>query len=120
MVAERGWQHRLHLGEDVARGGAELGIAPALHHARAEHQRFDLLFVEHEWRQVVAARQRVSDAGFAQHRHPGEDEIAHVPVDGPLRDAQVVRQRAGGGHPSPAETLDDSEQPIGAAHLGEG
>ena len=61
--------------------------------------------------------QRVADAGRALDRRARDHEVAHVAVDGALRHLELLREPASGARsPSPAEQLDDAEEPIGAAH----
>jgi hypothetical protein len=66
------------------------------HEPRAEHERLDLIVVEHERRQVVAGTDAVADTRFAVDRRAREDQIAYVAVDRALRHAEPFGQMRGG------------------------
>src|SRR5277367_2504014 len=107
-------QHALDLRQRSVGRAAELGVAPVLHHARAEDER--LALAEHQWRQVVALAQRVSDSRRALNRNLACDQIADIAVDRALADLEVFGERTGGDDAAPAEPLYDLEQAIGATH----
>ena len=84
--------------------------------ARPEDERFDLLLLEHERRQVEACAQHVADAGFALDRDAARHEILDVAIDGALGDLERLAQILGARHLLAAHELDNLEQAIGAAH----
>ena len=73
---------------------ASAGSPNCAHDPRAEHERLDLVAVEHQRRQVVAGPQAIADAGFAVDRRAGQDQIADVAVDRALRDVQLLARSA--------------------------
>jgi hypothetical protein len=94
----------------------ELRIRPGFDDPGAQNQRFDLMLVEHQRRQIEAVAQGVADAGLAFDRHATRHQVADVPVDRPLRDLEPFGEVAGADQLLPAHDLDDLEQAIGAAH----
>ena len=108
--------HGLDLGDHVAGRLGQLGVGPGLDDPGAQHQRLDLVLVEHQGRQVETLAQGVADARLALDRHPARHQIAHVAVDGPLRHLEFLREVAGADQLLPAHELDDLEQAIGATH----
>ena len=60
-----------------------------------EHQRLDLLLLEHERRQVETGLQHVADAGFALDRHAAGDQVLDVAIDRALRHLQRARSGRG-------------------------
>ena len=108
---------RRDLVEDRVAGARQRGIAELAHDPRAEHERLDLIAVEHERRQVVAGTDAIADARFAVDRRAGEDQIADVAVDRALRYAEPFgKVRGGRRRPAPPQHVDDLEQPIGSTH----
>ena len=95
---------------------ASLASVQELDDPGAQHQGLDLVLVEHQRRQIETLAQGIADARFALDRHPARHQIAHVAVDRPLRDLELLREVAGAHQLLPAHQLDDLEQAIGAAH----
>ena len=93
-----------------------LDAAPGLSEACAEHQRLELLAVEHQRRQVEALAQGIAHAGLALDGDARQHEVADVTIDRALRDFQPLGERAGGGEAPAAQQFDELEQPVGAAH----
>ena len=90
-------------------------IAELAHDARAEHERLDLIAVEHERRQVVAGTDAIADPRLAVDRRAGEDQIADVAVDRALRYAEPFgKVRGSRRRAAPPQHVDDLEQPIGS------
>jgi hypothetical protein len=90
--------------------------AEALHHARAGHQRHDLVAREHERRQFEALAQKVADPRLAVDRHARGLQVGDVAVDRAFRHLEPLGQRARRDEPAAAQALDDPEQAVGAAH----
>src|SRR2546422_4737027 len=111
-----GRQHGLDLLQRLLRRAGELLVRPGAHDARAEDQRLDFLLVEHQRRQLVAAVERVPDAGLAPDGDAGDEQVADVPIDGPLRHLQRLGQLAGGGRAAPPQPLDDAKEPVRSPH----
>ena len=116
VLAQALGDHRLDLGDHAAGGIGELGVGPGFDDPGAQHQRLELVLVEHQGRQVEALAQGIADARLALDRHPARHQVAHVPVDRPFRDLELFGEVAGAHQLLPAEQLDDLEQAIGAAH----
>ena len=74
--------------DSLARASA--GSPNCAHDARAEHERLNLFAVEHQRRQVIAGAEAIADARFAVDRRAGQDQIADVAVDRPLRNLQLA------------------------------
>src|SRR5580658_10809683 len=109
-------QHVLDLRQRRVSRAAQLGIAPVLHHASAEDERYELALTEHERRQIVALAQRVADAGRAFDWNLARDQVADVAVNGSLADIELFGERTSGDHPASAQPLNDLEQAIRATH----
>ncbi len=110
-------QHGRHFAENRLAGARERRIAELADDPRAEHERLNLFTIEHKRRQIVPGPDAIPDAGFAVDRRAGEDQIADVAIDRPLRDLQLPRDLLRRRHGSAAaKQLDDLEQTVGSAH----
>src|ERR1700722_1271156 len=109
-------QHVLHLRQCRVGRAAQLGVAPVLHHASAEHERLELVLAEHERRQIVALAQRVADTGGALDWNLARNQVADVAIDSALADVEMFRERSSGHYAASAQPLNDLEEAIGATH----
>ena len=105
------------LGQHIRRRTAQLGIPPALDDPGADQQRIQLVFGEHERRQVEALAEQVADAGRTLDWHTLGDQFGDVAVDRAHGNLELDRQGIGGDGPARApEDLNDLAEPVGAPH----
>ena len=107
----------LDLAECLFRAARHGQAAEGPNHARARHQRDNLVAGEHQRRQVVTVAHQVADTGLALYRHAGRLQVGDVTVEGPLRHFHAPGQLRRGGQPPVPEVLDDPEQAVCASHV---
>jgi hypothetical protein len=110
-------QHGADLDQRLLGRARHGGAAEGPHHARAGHQRHDLVSREHQRRKLEALPHQIADTGLAIDRHAGRLQVGDVAVDGALRHLQPLGQHARRHQPPAPQLLHDLEQAVGTAHV---
>src|SRR6185437_8102044 len=101
----------------LARGVDQLGTAPGLDHAGAEHDGLDFVARKHQRRNVEAAAQHITDASFTVDWHARGLQVGDVAIDGALGNFEFLRQHARSDEAAATQKLDDLEQSVGTPHV---
>src|SRR6185369_7337466 len=85
--------------------------------ACSEHERLNLIAIEHQRRQVIPGAKAIADTRFSVDRRSRQNQITDIAVDRPFRDLQLAGDvRRGSDRATPSEQLDDLEQTVGTPH----
>ena len=110
-------QHRVDLGEHVARRLAERLVGAFRYPARAEHERLDLFLRKHQRREHEAGAQHIADARLAIDRRALRAQRLDVAIQRAQRYAEFLgKHRTRDGTTMPPQHLDQIEQALGAGH----
>src|SRR5690606_22982013 len=111
-------QHRADLDKGFLRRARHTGAAEGARHARACHQRNDLVTGEHQRRQLEAFAHQISDARLAVDGNSRRLQVGNVAIDSALGDLEPLRKHARGHQPPAAHMLNDLEEPVRTPHGG--
>src|SRR4051812_2926109 len=117
FMTQVGGQHGADLGEQVYRRRRQLRVGAVGDPARAEYQRLDLLFREHQRRQHESRTEHVTQAGLAIDVSALRLQGCDVAIQRADAYLQLARQhRAAHRAAVAAQHLHELQQPFGARH----
>jgi hypothetical protein len=110
-------QHGLYLGQRTAGTGTQGAVGMFGHPAGTQHQRFQLLFTEHQRWQHEAGAQHIPDTRLTLDMGTLRLQGRHIPVEGAQTNAKLAGQLcAGDGVTVAAQQLEQGQQAFGTGH----